>query len=258
MAEGLTSAALVGCTGLVVSPLNRISSTSWLKVFIHTLQGSQILATLLSLSPTPSIQAIARNQPAIDSTHVKAIISKDNSTWAESLKSIQPAPKAFVSALATTTAQAGSFEAKYAIDYDLNLSLARAAKEAGTDIYVLISSAGISKTSLFPYSRMKAELEEAVKSVGFQYTVLVRPGLLVGNRSESRPAEGVLKAVAKGLGSVSKTWLADWWAQDVDVIGRAVVAATMECAESKRKPGVWEVDQAEIIKLGRTNWKGVT
>ena len=101
---------------------------------------------------------------------------------------------------------------------------------------------------------MKAELEEAVKGVGFQHTVLVQPGKLVGTRNDSRPAEDVLTAVAKGLGSVSKKWLADWWAQDADVIGRAVIAAAIECAESKRTPGVWEIGQAEIIKLGRTDW----
>lgn len=188
---------------------------------------------------------------------MKSITSKDTSTWATSLKNIQPTPKAFISALGTTKALAGSFEAQHAIDYDLNLSLARAAKEAGTDIYVLISLAGISKTSLFSYFKMKAELEDAVKNVGFQYTVIIKPGFFVGNRSESRPVDSVLRAVAKGLGSVSKHWLADWWAQDVDVVGRAVVAAAIECAESKRKPGVWEIGQAEIIKLGRTDWKGV-
>lgn len=104
---------------------------------------------------------------------------------------------------------------------------------------------------------MKAELEEAVKNMGFQYTVIVKPGVLVGNRSESRLVEGVLMAIAKCMGAVSQEWLADWWAQDVDVIGRATVAAAIECAKSKRKPGVWEVEQAEIIKLGRTEWKGV-
>lgn len=102
---------------------------------------------------------------------------------------------------------------------------------------------------------MKAEVEEAVKSVGFEHTVIVKPGMLMGNRSESRAAEAVLMTVAKGMASVSKKWLADWWAQDVDVIGRAVVAAAIECAESKRKPGLWEVGQADIIRMGRTEWK---
>ena len=103
---------------------------------------------------------------------------------------------------------------------------------------------------------MKAETEEAVKAIGFDYTVIVKPGLLVGTREESRAAEAVVRGVAKGLGAISKAWLFDWWAQDVDVIGRAAVSAGMQCVEGKRKQGVWMVEQSEIVRLGRTDWKG--
>ena len=165
-----------------------------------------------------------------------------------------PAPNVFLSALGTTKAQAGSFEAQRKIDYDLNLSLAKAAKESGVKTYVLISSDAVSKTSRFPYSKMKAELEEAVKELGFQYTVILKPGLLVGRRTESRPSEAVFRGIAKSLSSISKG-LIDWWAQDVDVIGKAAVSAGMQCVEGKREEGVWIVSQSDIIKLGRTEWK---
>ena len=103
---------------------------------------------------------------------------------------------------------------------------------------------------------MKATLDEAVKEIGFPYTVIVKPGLLVGTRETSRPAEAVLRGVAKCMGAVSKSWLMDWWAQDADVIGRAVVSAGIQCVEGKRKEGVWVLNQSEIVKLGRTEWKG--
>lgn len=45
---------------------------------------------------------------------------------------------------------------------------------------------------------------------------------------------------------MSRKWLNDWWAQDVDIIGRAVVVAGIQCAES------WLIEQSQIIKLGRT------
>ena len=120
---------------------------------------------------------------------------------------------------------------------------------------MLISSAAVSTTSWFPYSKMKAEIEEAVKAIGFPYTVIVKPGLLLGKRQESRWAEGALQGVANLFGKVSKPRLADWWAQDVSEIGRAAVSVALQCAEGKREEGVWEVDQSEIIKLGRTEWK---
>lgn len=158
------------------------------------------------------IYAISRRKLATDSPYITNTVNKESSEWPSLLKSFQPAPKAFITALGTTKGQAGSVEAQHAIDFDLNLALARAAKEAGTEIFVLISSSGVSTSSPFPYAKMKAELEEAVKAVGSKYTVIMKPGLLVGDRSDSRPAEAVFRGIAKGLGCVSKKWLTDWWA----------------------------------------------
>ncbi|CAF9907625.1 MAG: Protein fmp52, mitochondrial [Alectoria fallacina] len=235
MAERISSAALVGCTGLV---------------------GSNILATLTSLSSHPTVHAIARRDLPTSSANLRPIIDSDSSKWPSRLQSLSPTPSIFLSGLGTTRLQAGSFEAQRKIDYDLNLSLAKAAKESGVRVYILISSAGVSSKSLFPYSKMKAELDEAVQELGFPHTILVKPGLLLGTRMDSRPPEAFFRAIAKGLGAISKAWLTDWWAQDADVIGRAAVAAGMQCVEGKRKEGVWVVSQSDILRLGRTEWKG--
>lgn len=152
--------------------------------------------------------------------------------------------------MGTTRAQAGSFDAQRAIDYDLNLALAKAAKDSGAKTYVLISSAAVSAKSRLPYSKMKGELEDAVKAMEFSHTVIIKPGLLVGSRQDTRVAEAMLQTVAKGLGTISKSWLTDWWAQDVDVIGRAAVAAALECSEGKREEGLWIVGQADIVRMG--------
>ncbi len=98
---------------------------------------------------------------------------------------------------------------------------------------------------------MKVDLEEAVKKLDFPYTVILQPGLLVGMRQDSRPAEAVLRNIAKGLRMVSQKHLTDWWAQDVDTIGRAAVRAGWECLEGKREKGVWVLGQAEIVKTGK-------
>jgi len=85
----------------------------------------------------------------------------------------------------------------------------------------------------------------------FEHTVILRPGLLVGDRSESRLAEGVFRGVANVMGHVG---LKDFWAQDADVVAKAAIAAGLQSLEGG-KPKVWEIGQAEIIKLGRTEWK---
>ncbi|KAL9000686.1 MAG: hypothetical protein Q9169_000722 [Polycauliona sp. 2 TL-2023] len=227
----MNTTALVGCTGLV---------------------GSQILSALQALSQKPTIYAIARREIPSPTPNTKPVIEASSANWPDKLRSLATTPEAFLSALGTTRAQAGSFEAQRAIDYDLNLALAKAAKDSGVKTYVLISSAAVSTKSMMPYSKMKAELEDAVRALDFPHTVIVKPGLLVGSRQDVRVAEAALRTVAKGLGAVSKRWFTDWWAQDVDTIGRAAVAAAVECTEGKREKGVWVLDQADIVKMGKS------
>lgn len=87
----------------------------------------------------------------------------------------------------------GSFEKQRLIDYDLNLDIAKAAKAAGVKVYVLVSSASANPTSRIAYTRMKGELEDSVNALEFDHTVIIRPGLIVGGREESRPAEFAIR-----------------------------------------------------------------
>ena len=102
---------------------------------------------------------------------------------------------------------------------------------------------------------MKGDVEEAVKELGFEHTVILRPGLLIGPREDSRPPEWVLQKIAGLAGKISAPWLKDTWAQDADVVAKAAVAAGLRCVEGKVQDKVWMVTQAEIIKIGKTEWK---
>src|SRR5205085_11373345 len=112
--------------------------------------------------------------------------------------------------------------------HDLNVELARAAKEAGSKVYVLISAATSNKNSRFGYVRMKGEIEEDITALEFEHTVIVQPGLISGRREESRPMEAVMRHVAGFAGMISSHYLKDWWAQDADVIAKAAVSAGLK------------------------------
>ncbi|KAF2802228.1 NAD dependent epimerase/dehydratase family protein-like protein [Mytilinidion resinicola] len=229
----MTSAVLAGSTGRV---------------------GSHILTTLLALPSISAVFAYTRRDLAHLTSHKLTPLQSLSPTDWPSLFPTSPPPQLFLSGLGTSKAAAGSFENQYKIDHDLNLALATAAKHAGADTYVLISAVGASATSRFAYNRMKGELEEAVKALGFEHTVIVRPGLIVGQRESAGAAEVVLRSVANGLG---KVWngLKDPWAQDSVVIARAAVAAGLACVEGKREAGVWVVGMGEIVRLGRVEWR---
>ncbi|ORY03730.1 NAD dependent epimerase/dehydratase family protein-like protein [Clohesyomyces aquaticus] len=226
----MTTAALAGSTGLV---------------------GGLMLTELLANPAVASVYAYARRdiKNPTASTKLFPLTSTDSSTW-PAMFPHSPAPKIFFSGLGTTRAAAGGLEAQRKIDVDLNYDLAKAAKEAGCETYVLISSASSSSTSMFPYTKMKGELEDKIKSLGFKHTVLMRPGLLVGAREESRAAEAVLKGVANFAGKLSPG-LKNFWAQDSDVVARAAVVAGLQCMEGKKEEGVWVVSQSEIVRLGK-------
>ncbi|KAF1817639.1 NAD dependent epimerase/dehydratase family protein-like protein [Eremomyces bilateralis CBS 781.70] len=228
----MTTTVLAGSTGLV---------------------GSFILDTLTSLPAIKQIYAYTRRDLPTSSPNVTSLTSSDPSTWPSSFPTT-PVPQLFLSGLGTTRAAAGSLENQRKIDLDLNLALAKAAKAAGVDTYVLISSTGANASSRFPYIKMKGELEEAVMGLGFKHVVLVKPGMILGDRKETRVVEWVIRTFGRGLGSVS-TALTDSWAAEARVIGRAAVRAGLDCVEGKREEGVWELGQSDIIRLGRTEWK---
>jgi len=101
---------------------------------------------------------------------------------------------------------------------------------------------------------MKGELEEAVKALGFERTIILRPGLIVGGREDSRPAEYAIQCVAGLAGRIGDRFK-DFWAQDAGVIGRAAVVAGLMAEKGEVQEKVWLVGQSDIVRLGRTEWK---
>jgi uncharacterized protein YbjT (DUF2867 family) len=76
------------------------------------------------------------------------------------------------------------------------LEFARAAKKAGVRQFLVLSAAGASPRSPSFYSRTKARMERALLEVGFESLHILRPSLLLGPRSEPRPAEAAAQKLA--------------------------------------------------------------
>jgi uncharacterized protein YbjT (DUF2867 family) len=234
--------------------------------------GSHILSTLLLLpsSQVSSITTISRRPPpqtanAASSpaspkviTHVEKDTTKWESLVAASSDSSQgessAPPQILFSALATTRAAAGGFDKQYVLEHDLNITLAKAARShatAPTSTYVLISSSSASVDARFPYVRMKGEIERDILALDFAHTVILRPGLIGGQREESRPAEAAIRYVADSLGWVSGGKLKDFWAQDADVIGRAAVRAGLRAQKGELTGKTTMLYGKEIMELGK-------
>ena len=97
-----------------------------------------------------------------------------------------------ISCLGTTMKIAGSKAAFRAVDFDLVAAFAKAAKEAGAQHMIAVSSVGASAKSSNFYLNTKGEAEAAMAQAGFDRVDFLRPGLLTGGeRPESRPGESV-------------------------------------------------------------------
>lgn len=92
--------------------------------------------------------------------------------------------------LGTTRGKAGA-KGFVKVDRDYVLQAAEVAKTAGCQHFHLVSSTGADKTSLLLYPKTKGEAEEGLKDMKFDRLSIYRPGLLLCDRTESRPMERV-------------------------------------------------------------------
>lgn len=164
----MTTAALFGSTGAV---------------------GGVILSTLLASEAFSSIKTISRRLPQDTSPKLEALQEADSSTWGSKISTLQPKPEIVFNAVGTTRAQAGGVAAQKLIDQDLCIAIAQAAKEAGVQTYVFISSAGTRGllASYVPYSKMKVAVEDAIQELDFPQAIIVRPGMILAREKAKAP-----------------------------------------------------------------------
>ncbi|WP_261817307.1 NAD(P)H-binding protein [Vibrio gallicus] len=92
-------------------------------------------------------------------------------------------------ALGTTKKQAGGNQALYKIDHDLVVHVAKQMKARGVKRLAVVSSLGASPTSASHYLRCKGEMEQHIQALGFTALLFVRPGPLVGRKTNQRADE---------------------------------------------------------------------
>jgi uncharacterized protein YbjT (DUF2867 family) len=104
-------------------------------------------------------------------------------------------PDVAISTLGTTIRAAGSQAAFAAIDHDVVVAFARAARDAGARQFVMVSSVGAGGASF--YLKTKGRAEASVRALGFARVDIFRPGLLLGDRAgDARPVERLFAALS--------------------------------------------------------------
>jgi uncharacterized protein YbjT (DUF2867 family) len=139
-----------------------------------------------------------------------------------------------ISALGTTYRAAGSDQAFRAVDFDMVVAFARAARQAGVKQMVLVSSVGADARARAFYLRVKGEVEEALAGLGFDRLDIVRPGLLRGERGpDRRLKERIAIAVSPAINLLLRGRLDRYAAIDAATVADAIAALAGESAPGR-------------------------
>ncbi|UDJ83449.1 NAD(P)H-binding protein [Kosakonia oryzae] len=141
------------------------------------LTGGQLLQLLLNDPGVICIHALSRKPLRV--SHPKLQVHLVDF---RSLPQLPHADEAYL-ALGTTIKVAGSKEAFRAVDFDANLAVAQAAIRTGVSRIGLVSASGASVRSSMFYTRVKGELEDALRALPLTTLVIARPSLLLDYRS---------------------------------------------------------------------------
>lgn len=144
--------------------------------------------------------------------------------------------------LGTTMRVAGSKEAFRKVDYTYPLEIAKLAKAAGAEQYLLVSALGANEKSSIFYNKVKGEVERAIEALGYPSFKIFRPSLLLGNRSEQRNGEDAAKIFYKIFGFIIP-------AKYKAIEARSVATAMLVVAKLK-KPGILVYESDAMRKMG--------
>jgi uncharacterized protein YbjT (DUF2867 family) len=189
------------------------------------LVGGFLLRRLLSAPGYARVHALSRRPLPLDHPRLaNRILPMEE--LSERLKGVS-CDDAFC-CLGTTLREAGSIEAQRHVDVGLVLSFAAAAKAAGASRLVVLSSAGADAAARSPYLRMKAEMEAGLRGCGVPAVHILRPGLLLGPRRDSRPAETLARWLMPVAGPFLFGGLADFRGIRAETVADAMLGAARQ------------------------------
>ena len=199
------------------------------------LVGGELVRMLLQEGTYSHVFALTRREFPLDHPKLRKVVS-DMHQIPAALSGI--AVDDVFCCLGTTMAKAGSKEKFYEIDFVFPLALAEATRASGASQYMLVSALGANKDSSIYYNRVKGEVEQALRGVGFETLHIFRPSLLLGARKERRPGENAAKILFRIFGGIIP-------GKYKGVEARAVAKAMVGCALMQKK-GVHIHESKEI------------
>lgn len=194
------------------------------------LVGSHLIQFLLLHPAYGKVVAFLRKP--IDLEHPKLVQQIINFDKPQSFSHLVKGDDLFC-CLGTTMAKAGNKEAFFKVDFTYAYQAAEMAASNKVNQFLLVSSVGASADSVFYYSKVKGQLEDAVQKLNFWGIHIFRPSVLLGQRNENRFGEELAGKLGRVIDHYTGGLLTKYRPIEADVVAKAMVSAAQGL-----KPGV--------------------
>ena len=217
--------ALVGATGLI---------------------GSEVMKLAVGRQDMRLVAVARRESPLPQGARMEMFVA-DPAKWGEVFEAVQPT--ALICALGTAWRKAGRDEEAFrGVDHDLVLATARAAREAGVERLVAVSSTGADAMSKNRYLRTKGEVERELGRMRFKRLDILRPGLLKGHRiGDLRPLERIGSALSPLADLAMQGRYRQYRSIRADLVAKAAMALAM-----RRAGGRFVHDNDALLRAAAT------
>ncbi|MDZ7607724.1 MAG: NAD-dependent epimerase/dehydratase family protein [Cyclobacteriaceae bacterium] len=193
--------------------------------------GSCLLAELVKCGEYDMIKALVRKGTTI-STQGITLLEVDFDHLDKYREDLQA--DAVFCCLGTTMKKARTREQFYKVDFIYPSVLGQIALENHSSQFHLISSIGANPKSLFYYSRVKGEIEQAISKLPMPNINIYRPSLLLGKRPEQRTGEQIGALFAKTLAPIILGPAKKYRAIEASVVARAMVKVSLQKLTGKQ------------------------
>jgi len=205
------------------------------------LTGSLLLSRLIEDASYSTIKLFSRRPSGNPSPKIKEFIG--DMLHLEQFRNDFTADVVFC-CVGTTSAKTKERTIYKAIDFGIPFAAAKLAKENSIPTFLVISSMGANSKSRIFYSRTKGEMEQAVLDQRIPHTYIIRPSLILGDRSESRMAENAGAFIMKTVSTLMVGKLKKYRAIEAD----RIAAAMIDLEQSK--PDIRIVESDILQELG--------
>ncbi len=134
----------------------------------------------------------------------------------------------FYCCLGSTPAKAADREAFHRIDYEQAYAAAKIAAANEVNQLLLLSAVGANPEATLYFSRVKGELEEAVKALPFWSAHIFQPSLLLKERNENRWGEKWANRLGKVIDSATGGLLTKYRPVEAEVVAQAMINAAQQ------------------------------